>query len=141
MQRYSAKLLFQFRVVTDGESNKRRTCEERIVVLQARSAASALKKAKETGRKAQHRYKNDNGGTVHFEFVGVTDLQHLGPECEPNEVWYGIRELLTPMERKESLVPPESKLSAFVYEQRAQQGAQPDAGKRCASPSGGSGAG
>lgn len=126
MERYSAKLLFQFRVVTAGRQNKRRTCEERIIVVRAASAASALKKAKEEGRKAQHRYKNDSGGVVHFEFVGILDLQHLGPECEANEVWYNIKELLTPMERKKALIPKESKLSAVVNEYRARQGASAD---------------
>ena len=130
MERYSAKLLFQYRVVTNGSANKKRTCEERIIVINSRSAKGALKKAKLHGMKSQHKYKNDNGGVVHLEFVGVSDLQHLGIECEPNEVWYGIKEILKPMERKKSLIPAESKLSAIVYEKLAQQGAPGDAKKR-----------
>jgi hypothetical protein len=34
-ERYAAKLLFQFRVEVNGDSGKRRLCEERIVVLEA----------------------------------------------------------------------------------------------------------
>ena len=116
MERYSAKLLFQFRVVTYGRANRRRTCEERIVVFRARSADDALKRAKKAGRTAQHQYKNNTGGTVHFEFVGVLDLQHLGADCEANEVWYDIKELVTPMERKGTLVPREDKLTAIAWE-------------------------
>ena len=111
LERYSAKLLFQFRVVTGGIANKRRTCEERIILLKCFSANEALKQAKQFGRRAQHAYTNDTGGAVHFEFVGVPDLQHLGIECVENEVWYGITELVMPMERSGKLIPPASKLS------------------------------
>jgi hypothetical protein len=50
---------------------------------------------------------------VRFEFVGVLDLLELGLECEADEVWYDTRQMLTPMERRESLIPPERELSAF----------------------------
>lgn len=131
-ERYSAKLLFQFRVITNGTSNKRRTCEERIILLKCGSAKDALHEAKKFGRNAQYFYKNDAGGTIHFEFVGVLDLQHLGIECEENEVWYDITEALTPMERRDKLIPPEGKLSAIVWERTsaAQQIAPADAIKR-----------
>jgi len=46
-RRYAAKLLFQFRVVVDGEHGVMRTCEERILVLRASSARKALVMAKE----------------------------------------------------------------------------------------------
>lgn len=118
MERYASKLLFQFRVVTGRTANKRRLCEERIIVLDAVSAREALTKAKRAGRAAEHRFSNESGGTVHFEFVGVLDLLQLGDECEQNEVWYELRELLKPMERKKTLVPPESKLNAISWERR-----------------------
>src|SRR5687767_12622895 len=116
MEQYAAKLLFQFRVVSNGVANKRRTCEERIIVLESGSAKEALGQAKRAGRDAQHSYKNSAGGTVHFEFVGVLDLLHFGPECDSNEVWYTIRDLLTPMERKRALIPPEKELNAIAWE-------------------------
>jgi len=116
LERYAAKLLFQFRVVTNGLSNKRRLCEERIVVIQAPSAKKALAQVKRLGRKAQHSYTNDQNGTVNFEFVGVLDLLHLGIECEENEVWYEINERLQPMERREAIVPAESRLNAIALE-------------------------
>lgn len=116
LERYAAKLLFQFRVVTNGSANKRRLCEERIVVVRAPAAREALVLAKDIGRKAQHSYKNDNNGKVCFQFVGVLDLLHLGPECEDNEVWYDITERLRPMERRHTIVPPESRLNAIALE-------------------------
>jgi len=114
--RYAAKLLFQYRVVVDGQSNVMRTCEERIILLEAPTARAALALAKKHGRKAQHRYKNNEGGLVHFEFVGLMDLLHLGVECEEGEVWYDITQRKLPMERASSLLPKESELSALRHE-------------------------
>ena len=115
-QRYAAKLLFQFRVGVDGDSGKRRLCEERIVVLEARTAKDALAKAKRKGKRGEHSHENDEGNTVHFEFIGVLELIHLGVECEDDEVWYDIGERLLPSERRRVLIPPESKLNAVWNE-------------------------
>jgi hypothetical protein len=121
LQRYAAKLLFQFRVVTDGAANKRRTCEERIIQFKAPTVKDALRYAKRYGRDEQHSYKNNSGGKVYFEFVGVMELLHLGAECEPNEVWYEIIELLKPMERRRRFLPPEAQLNAVAWMNRAIQ--------------------
>ncbi|MBY0526118.1 MAG: DUF4288 domain-containing protein [Gemmataceae bacterium] len=115
MKRFAAKLLFQFRVIVDGDSGKRRLCEERIISLDAKSARKALSLAKRRGHKGQYRYKNSDGNPVHFEFVGVMELLCLGAECAEDEVWYDMVEHLLPMERKERLVPPESDLSALRH--------------------------
>jgi len=111
--RYAAKLLFQYRVVVDGSPGARRTCEERIVTLSAAHARAALRDAKRRGRAAQHRYKNRDGHPVHFEFVGVLELLRLDPACERDEVWYEIAERVRPSERRASIIPPESRLSAI----------------------------
>jgi Domain of unknown function (DUF4288) len=115
-KRYSAKLLFQFRVIVDGECGKRRICEERIVLIEAASARTALISAKSKGKKAQFRYRNANGNPVRFEFIGVMDLLCLGVECKEDEVWYDIVERLLPLERKSTLIPPESELNAIRHE-------------------------
>jgi len=116
LERYAAKLLFQYCVVTNGVSNKRRLCEERIVVVQAATAKEALAQVKKAARKGQHSYKNNTNGKVNFQFVGVLDLLHLGSECEENEVWYDISERLLPMERRGTIVPAESRLNAIALE-------------------------
>ena len=112
-ERFAAKLLFQFRVMIGNDPGKRRICEERIVVIEAVSAKTALAEAKRIGRKGRLKYRNTDGNEVHFEFIGVLELMHLGPECEPNEVWYEIKEMLTPMERAKKILPLEADLSAF----------------------------
>jgi hypothetical protein len=108
MLRFAAKLLFQFRVRVDGESGKRRICEERIVVLQAKASKQALAQAKKKGKAAEFHYRNSDGNPVHFEFVGVLDFRHLGIECGADEVWYDIVQRLRPSERKKKLIPPDS---------------------------------
>lgn len=113
MKRFVAKLLFQFRVVVDGVSNKRRICEERLILLSAKSARNALSLAKRKGRISQFRYENSDGNPVHFEFIGVADLLCLGSESDKDEVWYDITTHLLPMERKERFIPPESELNAI----------------------------
>lgn len=108
---YAAKLLFQFRVVMeDGGSNQRRLTEERIIVLEADQPRQALAAAKRHGRAGEHNYPNDHGDDVRFEFVGVLDMRRLGPEYEPNEVWYEIRRRVNPMERRDDLVPADATL-------------------------------
>jgi hypothetical protein len=114
-RRYSARLLFQFRVVIQGNAAKRRLCEERIITFAAAHARAALREAKKRGRAACYNYKNSNGCPVHFEFVGVLELLCLGPECNTDEVWYHIVERVTPMERRAILIPPEEKLNAIRF--------------------------
>lgn len=111
--RFSAKLLFQFRVVDGGKSNVMRLCEERIILIHAPTARKALTLAKRRGKSATHRYKNDAGSMVHFEFVGLMDLLHLGVECDDDEVWYDITRRKLPMERAESILPPDGKFNAI----------------------------
>jgi hypothetical protein len=112
MDRYAAKLLFQFRVVSGRRVNRRRVCEERIVLLRAGSPKAALTMAKGRGRGEQTSYE-DQGRRVFFEFVGVLDLLLLGTESEPDEVWWEFVERIRPMERRRHLIPAERSLSAL----------------------------
>lgn len=117
-QRFAAKLLFQFRVVVDGESGVMRLCEERIVLIRAPTARKALAAAKRRGKRAQHHYTNDSGNAVFFEFVGLMDLLHLGVECDEDEVWYTITQRKLPMERAATILPAESELCAVRNSRR-----------------------
>ncbi len=112
-RRYSAALLFQCRVVAHGVANRRRICETRIIHFQTTEGRTALRYANKRGHQAEHKWKNRDGSQVFFEFVGVRDLIGCDPVCEPDEVWYQIVELITPMERRRILIPSESKLCAI----------------------------
>jgi hypothetical protein len=116
MKRFAAKLLFQFRVTVDGSYGRRRICEERIIIFQARSATQALALAKKKGRNGQYCYMNSDGNPVDFQFIGVMELKKLDPVCEADEVWYEITERLLPMERAKRLIPPEDRLEAIRTE-------------------------
>ena len=110
---YAVKMLFQFRVVgVNGQMKKRRLCEKRIRLIRATSAKDALAQAKSYGKAERHHYKNSDGETVRFEFVGVMELLHLDPECEPDEVWWEMGELLAPSERRDRFIPTDKVLLA-----------------------------
>jgi hypothetical protein len=112
---FSAKLLFQFRVVAKRTSNRRRVCEERIVTFKAASAEQAWETANRMGRADEFTYRNDSGGTVYFEYVGLLELLHLGSERSGEaEVWYDIVERFEPSERKSRLLPRKAQLQAFA---------------------------
>jgi hypothetical protein len=113
--RYTAKLLFQYRVLVSGKPNIMRTCEERMIVLRARTARNALAAAKLRGKRAEFQQTNPVGNKVFFEFVGVLDLLQLGPECEKDEVWYDIKVIRQPTERSKKVIPPERKLNAIYW--------------------------
>lgn len=115
-ERYAARLLFQFRVVVNGHPGVRRLCENRIIVLRALGARSALTKARARGKAAEYHHRNPSGHSVFFEFVGVTDLLKLGVECEPDEVWYDIVQKVKPMERRRELIPAPERLNAIAGE-------------------------
>lgn len=112
-ERYTAMLLFQFRVVCNGVSNRRRLCEKRLILLEAQDGREALKIAQQRGSQSEHCYANSDGNQVHFEFVGVLDLLHLGVECEADEVWYQICEIMEPDTRRSKLIPDEQTLQAI----------------------------
>lgn len=110
--RYAGKLLFQFRKKKGRKSNARRLCEERIVIVPARSPSAALTKLKRRGADEEYDYK-DGSATIFFEFIGVTELVELGESLESDEVWWEFREILRPKERKSHLIPKPVDLRAF----------------------------
>jgi len=131
MNRYAAKLLFQFRAALgDDPAGTMRTCEERIIVVTAPDAAAALVRAKAYGDDAEFEGVGEAGNTFHFDFVGVMELLELGCECEPEEVWYDIYTRKLPMERKAHFIPPEDELNAIALEREARS--KPNRGTCCA---------
>ena len=133
--RYAAMLLFQRRVVVGRQSAARRLCEQRIINFVAANAAAALSEAKRRGRAAEFRYRDSMGDMMYFECVGVLDLQDLGAECGPDEVWYQIVELVKPSERRKQLCPPESRLRAFYGEHAQTSPLPPSAVRPARAPS------
>jgi hypothetical protein len=129
MGKYSAKLLFQFRVKVRGFNNIRRLCEERIINFDEKSARRALIYSKKAGKNAEYNYKNNDGNLVSFEFLGIVQLICCDLVCRDGEVWYEIIEKVRPMERKASLIPPEDCLSA-VKDERRKEAEKSDTPKR-----------
>ncbi len=90
-----------------------RTCEERIIHIEAASAEEAYDIAQGKGKSAKFRYKNDEGNPVFFEFVEIKELLCLGSECGSDEYWYDTKTYLLPMEQKHKHIPPKKQLNAI----------------------------
>ena len=114
-QLYSAKLLFQYRIVVGGRSDVRRVCEERVVLLRARSEREALARCIRWGR-GEHRTEFRPGRRIDYEFLGLTGLNtsFFSEVEDPTEVWYEFSIKLRPSERRHELIPPLHALDAFA---------------------------
>lgn len=112
---YAAKLLFQIRFDRERKSAYR-MAEERILLLQAMNANEAYNSFAKMGKSENRTSINDDGQRYFFEFIGIVDMIHLDIECQDNEVWYSMKGLKNPMERKKELVPGKKHLAAFKYE-------------------------
>jgi Domain of unknown function (DUF4288) len=116
LERYAARLLFQYRFLVGAQRRTKRLCEERIIVIKAPSALAALQVVNSYGRKGQFTVRTPPASPFRYEFVGVRELLHLGLETESIEMWYEIRTLLSPSERRSKLIPKPSALQAVRYE-------------------------
>jgi hypothetical protein len=114
--KYSAKLLFQFRVEKNKVSNKKRLCEEKIIMVNANNAIEAYNKISRSGKSLQHNYKNSIGENVYYELVGIIEILKIDESFDENEVWYEHKRMLLPKERKNKIIPNKRQLSAFVAE-------------------------
>jgi len=110
MKRYSVTLLFQFRFHEETRKIKKRLCESRIIIVRAKNAFFALKKAKKYAKQAEYTAANYAGDDYSCEFIGITDMLHLGIECREEEVWYAMMWKIEPMERKEKLILSDEEL-------------------------------
>ena len=114
--KYSAKLLFQFRVERNKISNKKRLCEEKIILVNASNATEAYINISRTGKALQHNYKNSFGENVFYELVGIIEILKIDESFDKNEVWYELKRMLLPKERKNKIIQNKRQLSAFLSE-------------------------
>jgi len=114
MNRYAAKLLFQWNAMPGGRVSSRRVCEERIVNFRAASPRSAVAKAKTIGRQGTFR-----SGDIRFQFVGILQLMELGVESGPGEAWWELSYRSRPLERRGKILPREKDLRVFAKPSRS----------------------
>ena len=79
----------------------------------AANAGAALQIANNRGKEEEFDYEESNGDRVYFEFVGVTELVELTTLNGDDEVWSRFVEKITPIERKDKLIPSPNMLAAF----------------------------
>ena len=116
--RYSAKLLFVWNPDPVTENRKRRLCEERIVMFQARSAREAIRKAQSLGRQGQLQYESGH----RLEFAGIMQCMRLEPE-DSGEVWWEFKRRSIPSTWATSVIPSTSEL--YVFTDQRSQGKKP----------------
>ena len=69
-KKYAAKLLYQYEAVNPRLRGQRRLCEESTILIHARSAKEALRRAKRHARGRYFTFRTVNGLKVGFQFVG-----------------------------------------------------------------------
>lgn len=111
-KKFAALMLFQFRNVKKNKVNKKRVCEERIIIFEEDTADSAYRKALKRGKEEETEYE-DSGVKILFEFVGIMEMVELGASFEDDEVWCRLIEKIEPMENKNKLIPKKTHLLAF----------------------------
>lgn len=104
LEKYSVKLLFQYRITDPDKVRAFRLCEERIICFKTTNHPAALKRSKNIGKESEYVFTNADGCLVLFEYIGIVDLIHLGIECETDEVWYELNVKLRPKERSSKLI-------------------------------------
>jgi len=112
MRKFAVFLLFQFKTEKNNIINKKRICEERIYNIECETSNIAYKEAKKIGKKEEFSYIEDKQ-KVNFEFIGIIDLVELSTLDDNNIVWSRFVEKLTPMERKDKIIPTKDNLTVF----------------------------
>ena len=117
---FSAKIIFQFRSEKNNISNKKRFCEERIVLIRSENKNKAYNNIFDYAKNEEIVFV-DNEYFTYFEFIGFISFlrsDYTGSVIiEANivtEIWHGFYEKLIPMERKKYIVKPKNKLEEFV---------------------------
>lgn len=107
MLRCAANLLFEYRVTRSP--SRRPLCEKQIVTFSATSPRDAVQRARRRGKQAEHAYRNADGQTVRFRFVGLIDVITL-EACADDEVYYSLRRMQDPRRQ----VQPDARLSVMA---------------------------
>jgi len=91
-----------------------RRCEEKTLIFTIKNSEDIISLSIESAKKLEFNYINNCNKKVFFEYIGILDICHLGIEIEDNEVWYNIKTMLTPMERKDKILPNINQLKRII---------------------------
>ena len=87
------------------------TCDEQVHLLRAPDADSAYEKALKLGAKEECTYQNVDGENVHWQFVGLENLEDLEGTIRDG---VEIRSRLFDCDDAADLTTPKSQLSVFL---------------------------
>lgn len=103
----------------ESEPNRLRTCDEQIRLLRASDSETAYEKAIQLGKAEEVAYQNTYGQTVHWEFVGLVDLEEL--PIERIEDGVEIKSRLFRSKNPTHLARSKDELTIFRWEQERRQ--------------------
>ncbi|MRX45591.1 DUF4288 domain-containing protein [Pedobacter puniceum] len=88
MKWFAVKLIFQ--IVNDN--NKHFQFDEQLRLVQALSKEHALEMAHQVGLMAQENIISQNGHTLNWKFIAVTESEYVGEIEQGKEIHYHIEE-------------------------------------------------
>lgn len=103
----------------ENEGARLRTCDEQIRLLRASDSETAYEKAIQLGKAEEVAYQNTYGQTVHWEFVGLVDLEELPSETIEDGV--EIKSRLFRSKNPTHLARSKDELTVFRWEQERRQ--------------------
>jgi hypothetical protein len=107
---YVATLILKCEIENDPQIPA--TCFEQIHLIEARDGDNAYEKALQIGNSVEHSYKNYQGNTVYWEFVGLENLEEIFDETIQDGTEIRSRRLL--VEDPLSLVRGKDGLTVFL---------------------------
>lgn len=114
LRRYSAKMLFVYKVFEEDDPSLEMLYESRIVVCKAVSAQAALSWFKRLGVDLQWDGLNDEGRKCGTLFLGVQELLRMDDVASSeDEVWYDV--FYAHSGSKETETPLDSDLNAIAH--------------------------
>lgn len=113
---YAAVVVVRARI--DDASQYDYLIDHQVRLLRASDAEAAYVRALELGKAAEHSYKNGDGETVRWEFVGLADLDEIqGTAIEDGLEVYSWRQ----RGQAQEAVVPKDKLAVFSLAANAER--------------------
>jgi hypothetical protein len=88
------------------------TCFEQVHLIEAENDDSAYEEAIQLGKSEEHSYKNFQGRTVYWEFVGLENLEEILDETLQNGTEVRSRRLI--VDDPSTLVRGKERLTIFI---------------------------
>lgn len=88
---FTASLVFRYRVFGESSQDEVEIVERRLFTCTVEDVTCAEKYFISRGRQCDHFYSNSSGDQVHYEFLGIQEIQgHCSTTYELDEIWRDV---------------------------------------------------